>query len=141
MNSSEKNLKLVGGSENISNPYVYTAEADGSLDLETSDSDLIAYGIRNTKTSTPFTVGDGASEVAIEIDLSHEPDFKSKTLAVMTVRQDCAASVRDLVKVKKGANLQGFPMHFETVNEEIDGVASVVVKAVFERKGFIVSFR
>jgi len=111
------------------------------LDLETSDSDLIAYGIRNTKTSTPFTVGDGASEVAIEIDLSHEPDFKSKTLAVMTVRQDCAASVRDLVKVKKGANLQGFPMHFETVNEEIDDVASVVVKAVFERKGFIVSFR
>ena len=111
------------------------------LDLETTDSDLIAYGIRNTKTRTPFTVGDGASEVAIEIDLSHEPDFKSKTLAVMTVRQDCAVSVRDLVKVKKGANLHGFPMHFETVNEEIDGVASVVVKAVFERKGFIVSFR
>ena len=111
------------------------------LDLETTDSDLIAYGIRNTKTRTPFTVGDGASEVAIEIDLSHEPDFKSKTLAVMTVRQDCAVSVRDLVKVKKGANLHGFPMHFETVNEEIDGVASVVFKAVFERKGFIVSFR
>ena len=111
------------------------------LDIETTDQDLIAYGIRNTKTSTPFAVGDGASEVAIEIDLSHEPDFKSKTLAVMTVRQDCAASVRDLVKVKKGANLHGFPMHFETVNEEIDGVASVVFKAVFERKGFIVSFR
>ena len=111
------------------------------LDLETTDSDLIAYGIRNTKTTTPFAVGDGASEVAIEIDLSHEPDFKAKTLAVMTVRQDCAASARALVKVKKCENLRGFPMHFETVNEEIDGVASVVFKAVFERKGFIVSFR
>ncbi len=112
-----------------------------SLDLDATDSDLIAYGIRNTKTSTPFAVGDGASEVAIEIDLSHEPDFKAKTLAVMTVRQDCADAVRSFVKVKKGANLQGFPMHIEKFSEEIDGVASVVFKAVFAHKGFIVSFR
>ncbi len=111
------------------------------LDLDAADPNLVAYGIRNTKTSTPFAVGGGATDVSIEIDFPREPDFKAKTIAVMTVRQDCADAVRSFVKVKKGVNLQDFPMYIEKSNEEIDGVASIVFKAVFAHKGLIISFR
>ena len=111
------------------------------LDVDATDTELVAYGIRNTKTTTPFAAGDGATDVTIELALDELPRFKTKTLAFMTVREDCAATMRSLVKIRKTDTLRGYAVHVTQSSEEIDGVASVVFTAELKYKGFVASFR
>ena len=111
------------------------------LDVDATDPELVAYGIRNTKTAAPFAAGDGATDVTIELALAELPRFKTKTLAIMTVREDCAAAMRNLVKIRKTDTLRGYAVRVAQSNEEIGGVASVIFTAELRYKGFVASFR
>ena len=111
------------------------------MDIDATDTDLVAYGIRNVKTTTPFATADGTGKVRVEFYSSDEPDFASKTLAMMTVRSDCADAVRSLVAVAKSATLSGYAVRISRVNREIAGVQCTTFMATVVRKGITISFK
>lgn len=64
----------------------------------TDDTDLSTYGLRNTKTTTPFAVAGDGQKIIFTVE-GNAPTAYPATVALCTVKADAADAVEDLLEV------------------------------------------
>ena len=126
-------LQLVGTSQN---GYVYL-----KLVQDYSDPDLMRYGIKNTKTATPFSISNPSvfAKLPLEVEFPQTPaDGTSFTVGIVTVASSAADSVRAILpdlltrKIYKGYRQKA-------VERTENGMTTFAVE--FVTVGFTIDFR
>ena len=94
------------------------------LDLSSEDADFASYGIRNTKTDSPFAA-DGAANIIIRLN-TDEPSATRFERGILTVKSAAYPSVDAAVKIAKSAALDGWTVT-RTPRDNGDGTTTMVV--------------
>ena len=109
-----------------------------ALDLSVDDIDLKLYGIRNTKTDSPFAVADGAEKIMVLLDADEPPPTRT-TRGIFTVKNSAYSDVAALVKFEKSETLTGWSLVRKTPRDNGDGTMTMVVTV--RPSGFSFSFK
>jgi hypothetical protein len=94
------------------------------LDLSSEDADFASYGIRNTKTDSPFAA-DGAANITIRLNADEPPATRFER-GILTVKSAAYPSVDAAVKIAKSAVLDGWTVT-RTPRDNGDGTTTMVV--------------
>ena len=101
------------------------------LDINPQDTDLRAYGLRNTKAATSFTANGGTIPVSFDVPADFASSSQPFTLGIVTVPTAIAGDVRNLLAVERP---RGFRMEIDTAQDGDD----TTIRATLSRSGFCV---
>ena len=106
------------------------------LDLDGTDADFKAYGIRNVKTDDPFAVEGDLTGVKLELSTAAVPTEQEFSVAVLTVRTSAYGKTAALFgRLAKSATLRGWRISCAPRDND-DGTTTMV--ASVQRTGFMV---
>jgi hypothetical protein len=117
VDATNRTFIVAGGSLEIASAdaingldVVFTNGAENIVINLGSGNELFAnYGIRNTKSSTPFALEGDVVKIPVVLDLD-EPPTAPVTHALLTVKSACLDSVLSCIAFVKGEAIAGWPM-------------------------------
>ena len=92
------------------------------------------YGFRNTKTQTPFMLGNGVEKIPVALDLASVPE-KGFDIPVVTVKTEVADDVARMLQTEK---IRGFRV---TLVPQPNEDNTTTLRAVGERQGLMLLFK
>ena len=104
--ANKDNFIVTGGVVRVSNAYAVDGckmlfHKDTALELamDLEDEELMAQGIRNVKTDTPFVLGEGVDKLPVSMvfDADATPPSTDFTVALLTVSGNAAAGVKAML--------------------------------------------
>ena len=107
------------------------------VDLQSDNADFASFGIRNTKTLTPFAVDGDATEIPVLL-YAAEPPAAEVVRGVFTVKSEAYDAVAALVEIAKPAELAGWKVSCEPRD---NGDGTKTMRATVKRAGFILSIK
>lgn len=107
------------------------------IDLQSDNADFASFGIRNTKTLTPFAVDGDATEIPVLL-YAAEPPAAEVVRGIFTVKSEAYDAVAALVEIAKPAELAGWKIFCEPRD---NGDGTKTMRATVKRAGFILSIK
>ena len=111
------------------------------LDMDTEDAGLKAYGLRNTKSSSPLALflAGGAAKVPVRLLSGRTSADEAFSVGVMTVRSEIAGETFAKLDIRKPEGLASVHMSRKVVPDAEAGTSTLVV--TFKHTGFGVVVR
>jgi hypothetical protein len=111
---------------------VFTNGAENIVINLGSDNELFTnYGIRNTKSSTPFALEGDLVKIPVVLDLDEQPTAPV-THALLTVKSACLDSVLSCIAFVKGEAIAGWPM---SMSRRDNGDGTTTLMATVKKYG------
>ena len=120
---------------------VNVADVALELDLDTEDAELKAYGLRNTKSSSPLTLSlaGGATKVPVRLISARTSADEAFSVGVMTVKAEIADETFAKLDIRKPEGLASIHMSRKVETDAAAGTSTLVV--TFKHTGFGVVVR
>ena len=120
---------------------VNVADVALELDLDTEDAELKAYGLRNTKSSSPLTLSlaGGATKVPVRLISARTSADEAFSVGVMTVKSEIANETFAKLDIRKPEGLASIHMSRKVETDAAAGTSTLVV--TFKHTGFGVVVR
>lgn len=111
------------------------------LDLDTEDAELKAYGLRNTKSSSPLTLSlaGGVTKVPVRLISARTSADEAFSVGVMTVKSEIADETFAKLDIRKPEGLASIHMSRKVETDAAAGTSTLVV--TFKHTGFGVVVR
>jgi hypothetical protein len=120
---------------------VNVADVALELDIDTEDAGLKAYGLRNTKSTSPLTLSlaGGATKVPVRLISARTSADEAFSVGVMTVKSEIADETFAKLDIRKPEGLASIHMSRKVVPDAEAGTSTLVV--TFKHTGFGVVVR